>query len=85
MSRARIPVGGDMGWHAHAACVGMDTHLFFAEDFEQLDEARKVCFACPVREDCAEFALANNEDDGMWGGYTARQRRKIRKLRKAAA
>jgi WhiB family redox-sensing transcriptional regulator len=40
--------------------------------------AKAVCAGCPVREACLEFALANDERWGVWGGTSERQRRAMR-------
>jgi WhiB family redox-sensing transcriptional regulator len=34
-----------------------------------------------VREDCLEYALANGEKFGIWGGLSERERRKLRRQR----
>jgi WhiB family transcriptional regulator, redox-sensing transcriptional regulator len=34
-----------------------------------------------VREDCLEYALANGEKFGIWGGLSERERRRIRRRR----
>jgi WhiB family redox-sensing transcriptional regulator len=34
-----------------------------------------------VREDCLEYALANGEKFGIWGGLSERARRRIRRQR----
>ena len=34
---------------------------------------------CPVAEECLEFALATNQEAGVWGGTTEEERRKLRK------
>ena len=36
---------------------------------------------CVVREDCLEYALANGEKFGIWGGLSERERRRIRRQR----
>lgn len=33
------------------------------------DVAKNICFACPVREFCLRDALADNEAEGLRGGY----------------
>lgn len=43
--------------------------------------AKAVCAGCPVREACLEFALANDERWGVWGGTSERQRRAMRVVR----
>ena len=40
--------------------------------------------ACVVREDCLEFALANGEKFGIWGGMSERERRRLRRQRALA-
>jgi WhiB family redox-sensing transcriptional regulator len=37
-----------------------------------------------VREDCLEYALANGEKFGIWGGLSERERRRIRRSRALA-
>jgi WhiB family redox-sensing transcriptional regulator len=57
-------------WRTLAACRGLDPDLFFAERGDTLTvrNARAVCAACPVAAECLEFAIANDETVGMWGG-----------------
>ena len=39
-----------------------------------------------VQQQCLEFALANRESEGIWGGATEKERRRIlRQRRKTAA
>lgn len=42
-------------------------------------EAKRVCLTCDVRGDCLEYALANDERFGIWGGMSERERRKLKK------
>ena len=57
-------------WRTLAACAGLDPALFFAERGDTLTvrNARAVCAACPVAAECLEYALDNDETQGMWGG-----------------
>jgi WhiB family redox-sensing transcriptional regulator len=76
----------DMEWRKHAACSGLDTQWWFAEHNPKANAyARKVCGACPVREDCLEFALNNNIRFGLWGGVPESKRSRIRGARKREA
>jgi WhiB family redox-sensing transcriptional regulator len=34
-----------------------------------------------VREDCLDYALANGEKFGIWGGLSERERRRLRRER----
>lgn len=67
-------------WEDHAACVDHDRELFFPEPetHELAAPARAVCAACPVAEQCLEFALARPGLYGVWGGLTTSERRTLR-------
>lgn len=41
--------------------------------------ARKICSDCPVRLLCLDYALQAGEDQGIWGGLTANERRTIQR------
>jgi hypothetical protein len=41
--------------------------------------AREICGTCPVTRDCVLDAL--DEEHGVWGGTSGRQRRRIREMR----
>ena len=71
-----------MSWADDAACKGMDTALFFPAKGEDLSSARSVCARCTVTAECLEeaLALATNDDLGIRGGLSQRQRRQIRRL-----
>lgn len=70
-------------WRREAACREMDTDVFFPLTDEEAGPARAVCATCPVRAECLEFALASGQHDGVWGGLTETERRRLRR-RKAA-
>ena len=57
-------------WRNLAACRGLDPDLFFAErgDAFTVRNARAVCATCPVAAEYLEYAIANDETVGMWGG-----------------
>ena len=40
------------------------------------EEAKKICAGCPVKQECLEYALANREQYGVWGGMTFAERRR---------
>jgi WhiB family redox-sensing transcriptional regulator len=73
----------DQSWQDHANCLGLDPDLFFPERGASTTEAKAVCAGCAVRRECLEYALANNEQVGIWGGTSYRQRRAIRRRRQA--
>jgi len=46
--------------------------------------AKRVCGQCPVRNECLEYAIESNLWlEGIWGGKSYREIRKIRKERKS--
>ena len=71
-------------WQAFANCLGVDPDLFFPERGASTKEAKQVCQGCVVREDCLDYALANGEKFGIWGGLSERERRRIRRQRALA-
>ena len=71
----------DRLWQSDAKCLGVDPDLFFPERGASTKEAKAVCRECPVRGDCLESALENNEKFGIWGGLSERERRRIRRAR----
>src|SRR6476469_2154188 len=72
------------GWQDLANCLGVDPDLFFPERGASTREAKEVCRGCVVRGECLEYALANGEKFGIWGGMSERERRRIRRQRALA-
>ena len=71
-------------WRAESACKDTDPDLFFpvgttGPAIEQIDAAKAVCGICPVQSQCLEFALATNQDSGVWGGTSEEERRRLRR------
>lgn len=79
-----IKNGQRESWQDHANCMGVDPDLFFPERGASTREAKGVCQGCVVREQCLEYALANSEKFGIWGGMSERERRRLRRARSAA-
>ena len=77
-------LGDRPGWQTRANCMGVDPDLFFPERGQSTREAKEVCRGCVVREDCLEYALANGEKFGIWGGMSERERRRLRRARALA-
>lgn len=68
-------------WTDHAACKGMDQRIFFPERGASPEPAKKVCAGCPVRLECAQYAIDNADKHGIWGGLSEKRRRRIRQGR----
>ncbi|HVC25230.1 MAG TPA: WhiB family transcriptional regulator [Acidimicrobiales bacterium] len=71
----------DQEWQSRANCMGVDPELFFPERGSSTREAKEVCRGCVVQQDCLEFAIANGEKFGIWGGMSERERRRVRRSR----
>lgn len=68
-------------WRAKAACSGTDANVFFPLTDEDAGPAKAICAACPVREQCLDYALETRQGDGIWGGLTEVERRRLRRRR----
>lgn len=75
----------NLSWRQRAACRGVDPDVFYPTSDDETEEAKAICRVCPVRESCLEYALANRERDGVWGGATERERRRIIRQRRKSA
>ena len=69
---------GALAWQAEALCAQTDPEAFFPEKGGSTREAKQVCQNCTVRAECLEYALANDERFGIWGGLSERERRRLR-------
>jgi hypothetical protein len=72
-------------WRAEVACRNEDPELFFPKGYDgafnlaQIEEAKTVCRRCPAWEACLTLALDNNISDGIFGGFTEKERATIRR------
>lgn len=67
------------------ACRGLDASIFYPDREDDADAAKRVCAECGVRQACLEYALAEREKAGVWGGATERDRRRILRQRRRSA
>ena len=72
-------------WRQHAACRGVEPDIFYPASDEEAEVAKAVCAVCPVRQPCLEYALSSRERDGVWGGATEKERRRILRQRRKTA
>ena len=66
-------------WQDQALCAQTDPEAFFPEKGGSTREAKRICRACAVRDDCLEYALEHDERFGIWGGLSDRERRRLKK------
>lgn len=65
-------------WTQDASClrehINVDS-FFDPEDSNLKKLSRSICASCPVQKQCLYTALILQEDHGLWGGLTPKQRR----------
>ncbi|WP_327250154.1 WhiB family transcriptional regulator [Streptomyces sp. NBC_01320] len=67
---------------AEPLCAGSDPSMFFPDGIgpavdSQVMETKQVCFACPVRLNCLTDAIRFDAEEGIWAGFTPRERRRL--------
>jgi WhiB family redox-sensing transcriptional regulator len=73
-----------MDWRNSAVCREEDPELFFpvgnsGPALLQIEEAKAVCRRCPVINRCQQWALENNQQDGVWGALSENERRSLKR------
>jgi len=71
--------GDPLSWQSDSLCAQTDPEAFFPEKGGSTRDAKKICSSCEVKTQCLQYALANDERFGIWGGLSERERRKLRK------
>jgi WhiB family transcriptional regulator, redox-sensing transcriptional regulator len=64
-------------WRIVAACRNVDPKVFFPQSDLFSNRAKLICSTCPVREQCLAWAMATDQLHGVWGGKTAKERRRM--------
>ena len=75
----------DVEWQGSALCAQTDPEAFHPEKGGSTKEAKRVCQACEVKDECLEYALEHNMRFGIWGGLSERERRRLQKSREEAS
>jgi WhiB family redox-sensing transcriptional regulator len=68
----------DSGWRARSACATVEPATFFPDGDRKADQALALCARCAVSGHCLAAALATGEPEGVWGGTTPDERRRMR-------
>jgi WhiB family transcriptional regulator, redox-sensing transcriptional regulator len=70
------------GWMGKALCKDADPSLFHPEPGDdhdlRVEEAKRYCRHCPVRNRCLEWAFETGDRWGILGGTTPYQRTRMR-------
>lgn len=81
---AQVPEDAEWTWQEHGSCRTVDPTIFFHPQNERGSarrqralSAKSVCASCPVRRQCADYAIRAREPYGVWGGLTEEEREVI--------
>lgn len=71
-------------WQTDALCRQVDADAFFPEKGGSSVAMKRICNVCPVKQDCLEYALDNDERYGIWGGTSERERARMKREQRQA-
>lgn len=74
-----------LSWTDQGSCAEVDGDLWFPGRGGSVREPKAICRKCPVRAECLEYALENDERFGIYGGLSPRERRDLKRQREEAA
>ena len=77
----RIPytdIVQSLTWQDDSLCAQTDMEAFFPENHESTEDAKRICNACEVQQQCLAYAVLNNLRKGFLGGLSERERRQLR-------
>ena len=66
-------------WVSGALCAQTDPEVFYPQVGGTVRPAKNVCRSCPVLAECRDYALTTGELDGVWGGLSENERRRLRR------
>ncbi len=75
----------EYAWMLQGSCRGANTREFFPSNGLGVEAAQRVCHGCEVKQECLEYALLHHIEQGVWGGASERERRRILRQRRRAA
>ena len=62
----------NLNWQRKAECAKPENKnlvdSFFSDDISKKHEVKNLCFSCPVRDMCLQWALEHRQIWGIWGG-----------------
>lgn len=72
-------------WRDNAMCTQADPDLFFPDTGGSTAEAQGICASCKSEAQCLAYALDTGTRDGIWGGHTEQELRRLIQARRAEA
>lgn len=73
-----------IAWQDRALCAQTGADFFFPEPGSSVREAKRICGMCEMRSACLEYALANDERFGVWGGLSEKERQALGRTGRSA-
>jgi len=66
-------------------CADANPDIFFPETYtylhkDKIDAAKATCGDCWIKNECLGYALSDPSLEGIWGGTTPLERKRLRKL-----
>lgn len=71
-------------WWLEASCRDEPPAIFFPTSSDDTAAAKAICAVCPVKDDCLDYALRHAYLLGIWAGTAEKERRSLRRRRRAA-
>ena len=74
----------ELPWLTEARCRTEDPELFFpvgntGPAVDQIEQAKAICRDCKVTNNCLEYAIKENQDNGIWGGLSEDERKSLKR------
>lgn len=69
-----------LAWPDDSMCAQTGSETFFPEVGNSVRDAKLACLGCGALQECLVYALENNKESGVWGGYSERERRELKHL-----
>lgn len=64
-------------WRLSGSCASTgNPDLWYSDNRREIRQAQLICWGCPVLKECLIFAFENKETFGVWGGMTAKERKR---------
>lgn len=68
--------------HGTPICQETDPELWFPDTGGENGahkKAKQFCSECPSRLECLNYAIVANEQHGIWGGLSVKERQRLRR------